>query len=984
MGIYQRQYQKILSTEILKYLLLGSLPNLNDISKRIGNALSKDGNVTYKFIPQASRDIFRNNIYNKSLNRIKFDIDTFNEELISLFADASSRLNYADLYYKVNNFELNRLESELNNILFSIQDADFYFSAAYDTFSDLSKIDKTASTQDIINLSEQCLALPFGEKNTQRIDVGKLATYVDTTTSVIIPGQGSDKILSNTKIPRTKFGNIFTDILSVWGHEVITSTNSPIEFSFTFPVSVGDNPELEHFISRFELVPHSLGDQTFYLSTSNDDVNYIPLLGYEQGVLTREQNKVYAFDFETTLVQYIRIKIIKTSADEEIVQDNVKNYRYVFGLKKFASLQTGRYSKATYVSLPYSFTDAIGKVSLDANQTTPPGTSVAYSVATVSKSGNTGPYVPIASLSKDSAVGAGKFIKFGSVQEQSIKFSADSDATEYGTAFQGKKFYRIGSELSESPIFGKSVLYRGFKSWYRDTSGSFEIVSVDNNYISFAVSDLEAMYIVTDEVPTITYSAANRQTELTVSQNIYYNSSLGHLQKPAIPVSSPFLDMRPNYAVYKVYHHVTNARRTTSFTLTASRSQRLPVSNFLFIGASTADKPVLKLNSGQILTKGTDYNFETEDGGDKQKPTGIMTIPDGSALLNTSGQVQAFTITFIYTIDPDITHKVTGVEANSITLSNSTITPYDSVEVIYRYIPVNSSQIIKASVRITNLPSTSSNQIFYVEGRDYVIDATSGAIQRIPTGSIPSSGSVYAKFSYRTSSSTIQTFTTWCYINSSTGIQIKFDLDSITKKNKLVVDKALGESLFVNTKEGLINITNATNTPLLPFGWVQFIVRSKNPDVYTGYKTNLIDQVIQLKDTHKHKVFRPNSYYFNDITAFREPMTEKTLNHLRVNTLLTDHSVFAIDNTTDPTTSYIVINFLPTTTSELYSKVPTDDLDEVNPPVSSAEDFLFTWTYKVEENDSPEKIIIKIDLQRDQNIDGALTPKVFDYKLRIG
>lgn len=988
MTIYNRQYQKLLASELLRYLLLGKLPSLGELSNRIKSVLNNKSNITYKFIPQQYKSVFNNELYNTSLRKIKFDIDTFHEELIDLFAEASSRLNFADLYHKVNSYELKKLQAQLELLLFTTGDADFYFDGSFETFSDTSNLD-AASTKDIIDLSEQCLALPFGGSNNQRINVGSLIDY--PTIAVSLNQPQASEVVSNKQIPGTKFGNIFSDTLSVWGHEIITKNNGPLSAVFTFPLNPDGEIEAEFFVSRLEVIPHSDGKQVIKISTSNDNVNFSTLLGYEQGVTTEDQKATYAFDFETTLVQYVQVTINKSEADEEILEGDSKFYKYIIGLKKFAALQTGRVSEATYISRPIAFRsdNPIGKISIKANQSIPSGCSINYAVAGITN-GQQGSFIPIVPVGSESTIGSSKIVSFNSTNNQSTKFTTtrvgDSTPIVYGTAFQGKEFYRIGPTFNEAPIYGTCLLYRGFKAWSRDSSGSFEILNVSDNYISFEQADLEAMYALETEFPSVTNlptpSDGIRSIQLQVTKVPYYDSSRGHSLKPQPGTQNSFLDTRPNYTVYSVTHKTTTSRLSKTFALSSGRTQYLPSSSFLTSGSQSL--PTLANGSGAVYQEGIDYTYEMIDIGGRDRPTGRIIIPNGSAFLDTAGNVTPIVLFFSYIPDPDITHKVSRIQGNSIILEHSNLTQYDSIEITYRYIPSAPSQIIKSSVRISNLPSSSQTRSFYVEGRDYVIDADTGAIQRIPTGTIPTTGSVYAQFSYRGSSDTLQTFTTWAFVSDQNGTQIKFDLDASTKKNKLQVDSEVGESFFINSKEGLINLTNATVTPVIPFGWVQIIVRSKNPSTNGAFRSNLIDQVIQLKDVNKKKIFKQYNYYFNEITAYRQPLIEKSLNHLKVNTLLSDHSSFAIDNTTDPFNSYIVLNFKPNETEELYLKVPTEDADESSPPQESDEDFMFTWSERTNEDFIPTEVVVKIELNRSQNTDGALSPKCFDYQLRVG
>ena len=176
--------------------------------------------ITYKYTAQPSRDIFQNHTYNKSLRRIKFDIDTLHEEILDLIGKSSERMSYADLFHKVNSHELSNLESKLNSLLFTIENADFYFLGAYESFIDNSKTDSKSSTPSIIDLSESCIALPYGGKNTQKIKTSHLYDSATWPVQVLTPDVSN--IISTTNVAGSSFGNIFSDTISSWSYEVVT------------------------------------------------------------------------------------------------------------------------------------------------------------------------------------------------------------------------------------------------------------------------------------------------------------------------------------------------------------------------------------------------------------------------------------------------------------------------------------------------------------------------------------------------------------------------------------------------------------------------------------------------------------------------------------------------------------------------------------------------------------------------------------------
>lgn len=980
MGIYQKQFEKILSREILKSLLEGQPPNITEISNRLQAITKNKSKILYKYIPQQYKSTFNYKVYNKALNEIKFDLDLYNEELIDLFTVLSRRISFADLYHKVNSSELIKLKSELESLLFTIKDADFYFSGAYDTFSDMTKINQEESTSDIVDLSEQVLSLPYKGRSTKRIDVSEVISLDNIQIKYV--GVDTNLILESSQIPGSSFGNIFTDVSSVWGYKIVTSENIPIEFYVDFPIGGSNNTEQEYLVSRFEIIPHITHPTLLKVKVSNDSVNYLDLLGNENGVLLNDQRKIYAMDFETNLVQYVRLYFSKEQADQEVIVDTEKRYEYLFGLKSFAAFTTGRILNGIYQSLPFTFTNLsnLSKVSLEANSSIPEGCSILYSIGTTDSAGNLSDnFTPITPLGTVSNVGASDVVSFNNTVERSLKFvvssEGDSAPVAYGSPRAGIQLYRIGPALTTDSLFGKNQLFRGYKAWSRSTSGLFNNISVSDIYIPFTSSDVEKIYTVTEEIAQVIPSTVfgSNRTKLELTKIPYFNGSAGHLLKPVNPLIN---DTTPNYAIYKVELIGLKARNTVTITIPANSNASidLPVSYFIVQSNNANDLPIIRASTGTTYRNGIDYSFEVENINGIDKPTGKLNILDNSPMLSGGN------FSFTYTTDSDITHKVDGLTNKLVELKDIFLSTLATVKVTYRYIPTDPNKIIGNSIQISNLPSTSSNRIYYTEGVDYLIDEVSGSINRMPNGSIPVDGSVYASFVFMDAAANLETFTTWAYL--PTGIQIKFDTDT-SGSNLLEFDEELGEAFYVNTVQGLVALTKSNSTPVLPSGWVQFVVRSKNPDIHLEFRSNLIDQVIQLRDNFKQKIFREKNRYFSDILALREPLKERTVNHLKVNTLATDRTVFAIDSITDPTNAYIVLNFIPNTEQSLYCKQPTADADNTSAPELFDEQFRLDWTTLSQENDIGG-IVVRIELNRVPTVDGALTPKVLDYKIRVG
>jgi hypothetical protein len=972
----------------LKVLIRGRLPNIQEITNHLTDNLGKNKGTVYKFIPQPRREIFNNKVFNSQLNAINFDVNVLHEEIIEQFALSSRRLNYADLYHRAHSHELQKLESLLTSILFTFENADFYFLGAFENFSDYSKTDLEKSDPDIINLTEKAIMLPYGGTNTQRIGTSHMHNKASWPVTVLFPAERG--VIERKQVVGTSFGEIFSDVVNGWMYEVTTSEQSDTAIQFKFPLAGLANDEAEVQVNRFELVPLSTTPQRALVEFSTDDVNYKTPEGYEEGILMKDQKITYALDFITELVQFVRITLLKTEPDEDLSLNSVgKRFVYRFGLKGFSALTTGRKERARYQSKPFTFSgeeEKISRVALKADAATPAGTLVDFSIALADHSGSpvTG-FLPIKPIGGDAKPGAAETIVFSTAESHATRFEARSGEFSLRDTLRGHSYYKYTVPVLPEPIFGTASMTRGYRVWYRDAGVALTRTEVRDNYISFAKADIEHLYTTTTEVPihrSFTEKGV-KKTVVTTSKDIYYTQGI-HDLIPNFDQQKSGSDMAPTYAIYKVEYISDTPIRTDKVATTGLTRIQLPRDNFVLQGT---DAPVVRLFTNNVATTtyvpGRDYIFETETIGGVPKPTGFLNIvptSQGGQIFrdNASPTLQVRT-----TIQSDVTYKVVGVVGNTVTLSPMTATSGDSFKITYRYVPLSPNSIEKASIRVKDNISNSRNVTFFAEGVDYVLDPVTGSIQRLPNGSIGDKGSVFVDFLFRNADRQIETFLTWCLVQNPDGARIKFDLDPTTRRNVLVAEDSIGEQFLVNTPTGLIDLTKADQSPLLGPGWVQFIVRSKNPDgnQQNNGKGNLIDQVIQLRDVNKKRVFKENGPYFSTVLALRDPMAQITLNHLRVNTLPSNHSFFALD-TTKKDTPLLVLNFNPGDPKELYLKIPRDETATDPRPESYFEVFSLTWQSKTPRADEGTSVIVRCDLTREDGIDGGITPKVFNYFLK--
>jgi len=444
----------------------------------------------------------------------------------------------------------------------------------------------------------------------------------------------------------------------------------------------------------------------------------------------------------------------------------------------------------------------------------------------------------------------------------------------------------------------------------------------------------------------------------------------------------PSKDTSPTYAIYfaqlvKGIQNKTKSNATFTGSIEDLGQPNVVYNSYTDISINDVDA---NGNSIKEFTDGQDYIVELTSAG---YPTGRIILTANSPL---SSPATGVGYQISYKIDPDITRFISQIKNNQVYFtieSNNNALENEQVIIKYRFIPQN---IIKSSLKAKASFGLEGNKNIYVQGIDYIFDQATGLLQRLGTGSIPINFDVYMDFKYKDNISSLQQFFIWAFISESSPIEITLKpkgIGNLSTQNSLVIDSDAGESFAVNSVGlGLVDLTRATKWPKMS-GWVQFVVKSKSPDLLLGSsQVPLINQIIQLKDKDDNYIFVSGGKYFASLTAIREPLTQVSLPYLKANVLKNDRTKFALrDNIVDNVVSYqIITNFRPGSTDDLYTysvDIGTGGL------VKNSEEWKLLWISK-QSIDQLTNVIVKAVLTRAPESDGNITPKIFNYYLKGG
>ena len=938
MPIVERQVTKRLNSAIRKILQSGSVPSgtalqveLEPFSKKL------DGGPTYEPPVQVEKSDFDIISWNRAIDQLTFDFEVLYEEIKDQSIQLARRMNWSEASYRAQRGLLDVALSKLDDILFTTQNADYYLGIS-DTLNNMSNMDIENSTPNVQSLSERALLIPATALGTNRLNMEHMLANAMQPVDAVFPQQ--NLIVRNSPVSGAPFSNAFHDLVTPWRHDLFVKSDSAA-IRVTFPLT-GNDATVD--ISKVSIIPHSESKMRVTILSSLDNINFteLPVPGGSSNILLNSSAFEKCFDFPTTRARYIRLILSKDTPDE--ITDN--GNRFSFGLKSISFYTVGRGFSATYQTIPLSTEQGkIEKVSIEAKESIPANTSIEYYL---SESGEE--WSPIAPIGRSNNR-LPLTVNFGNSTKNRFSFIASSP--ELDETIKSVSYYQAnsGEAISETPIFGSALLYRGLDCWASQSNEEEVVEQVTDTFIDFTSKDKQKLYhyVTLDAVAATRYNDYNPTrllfpiySTLTLARSVFYDENGGHLLVPG-PTVDPDTDPQPKYAIskitgYRTAYSVTGELLTISLTKLSHLANSNIDPNIPLVVVDTVTTGELTENVHYTL--GRNY---------------ITKAPNGTIRLisNTIQTESSINVSVDYGINKDLTQYVVGLSNDNKTILLDRGVTADRYEVKFRTVPQGG--IIRSSIKVTERYGADGGTI-YREGSDYTLNLSDGNIVKMSGGNMKSS--CYVDFRYTVTEYELTNYHSWCYVDSNEPVQAEWSAIS--------ANRTLGEKFFININGADIDLTEAEETPTLTRGWYRFSVFSQ--DVTT--LDSAIQQVLSLVDLSGEPIFSGNKY-FAEIRAFRDPMRQTTELGLKYGVRKEDHSLFAINDD-----GYVITNFLPGSTDDLTTyRLIDGSLIEDNER--------FELVYGVSSQHTPTSILLKIVLRRNPTTDQAVTPKVFYWAIRI-
>jgi len=961
----EQRRQLVIAQELFRLLLDGTIADATSVSY-LQEIFDKYGPTFFTYEPVSKGQVFPADKYNEQLQSIQLDLQFMYGELYEIASRAiatyaSSRIQYAQ--YKS---YTSRILNQLRLLAAGMKDLEDNFAIIFDDFTSLQKTDLDLSTEGIVSTEEEALVLPYTEKGRRRYYRPIHQDLISL--EVTAPNQYKERAQLEGMGPEAAF----TDSRTAWAEAIRTTTKDSPEYDLIAPVGGASQPEVT--LTQISILPYAAGEFYVDILHSLDKENWHRFEGYDGSIVFPEGGAALVIDFPATTFRYIRLNLTKGAPDNVERIENKEIYRWVFGISQVSFFIAGRIPYGLYVSKPQDLDLQPEQLSLEADVKLPHDTKVLFSIALAKNNKAITDFLPVKPTNFKS--GSGPEVIYLARRKTHRNEFLSTNASKYLT-WRNIDFYSLGT-VEDVPVFGSAYLYRGFQAWNRVTQGATKRRAVENIFVSFAASDTQPIYLPHTEIPSESHSTKDKTVELSLRYPAAYSDGWSLIP----PANS---SLRPMYSVESVLQHyqqktrvfppagstMTYPTKTNSITGTSypkidltywkdAANNQLIRLNFILTGD---DKPVLEqvsISNPQTFLPGIDYIIDTKNVDGRQVPTGTITIPPGSQLgaAAAAASGQQINLRFTYTLDPDITSKVTKVDGNIIQLDDVEVENGDVFEVTYNYTPLPPHGVIGSSMRVKKDYGDQDPNEDYVEGRDYKLDLRKGIIERVHTGRIPSNQGVFLDFSVNDSPEGVEQFYTWVYQSQDTPLRVRL-------LQPPQPDLRVSEAFYLIKGNTVIDLTQAREWVDLPRGWYQFVVYSKSPEGGAC----MLYQVQQLVNQSGYAVFRHRGQVFSTMAAERTPRQQVTWPQLKQGTLKADHSYFAITDSKD-----IVINYQPGTAEELLYLEPSAAAYPSTPDVL---EYVLEWQSSESITEPGDQAIVKCELQGTE-----LSPRVYRYVVK--
>jgi len=376
-------YAALIMENILKEILSeGEIPKASEINTRFDTFLQEHNVSEPLFVSDDYKvealEASSTSKYNEANNTILQDLKVIYRHLFKTTNQSIEDFERWRREAEVLEARLQDLEERITDLLLIADDTEGYFNFFYDSFADTSKVDLVNSTA-YVNISKSVVSIPTSTTGATKVSLDEIQPTKDVEFTVL----SQNDLASIQSANQSALKNVVSDKGDYWQVRVVTTAAKPVSGELKIKL------DAKKEISRIDMDLHmsnanSLIQITPMYSVDNYNYKQLPISNY-----TKSVNKKATFQFSPVEAQQIKFVMTKSGFDQTINNQ----YVYEFGVDQI-SLYNEQFTTSTsqsdgydLVTKPLYVLDGNGaieefsKVTLEACEDVPTGTSIDYYVA---------------------------------------------------------------------------------------------------------------------------------------------------------------------------------------------------------------------------------------------------------------------------------------------------------------------------------------------------------------------------------------------------------------------------------------------------------------------------------------------------------------------------------------------------------------------------------------------------------------------------
>jgi hypothetical protein len=388
MSVTTRQIKRVMEKALQKFLRLGHFPTFGELEKEVVALLGGKpaGFPLLKFRPAQSRHTARSQDFNAMIVELREDLELLYEEHQEQNQRLLTHYDYYDVERTKLERKINELSDKISELLLLGDDTSGYVASVWDNFRDLSKVNLNQTTA-WVNLSQAEVTPPLSKGKNQVFDISQATVRVEVlnpTAEDQPPGCPPRELMPLENVKSN-------DPTKEWVHEVYTRPDFESEVIVKCYI---DLDETLNNVNNIDLKAYAGYAYRIQVQAADAENNW--------RVLSEIGSDDYSVRRYAALNQIKQVSIQLSARNGQFIQvGNQDALVFHLGISSIHFSAISYENQGVFQSIPLRPVDAqgrpqtIGKMTLDVQESIPPGGEIRYEVSTDGQN-----WLPIAPISR--------------------------------------------------------------------------------------------------------------------------------------------------------------------------------------------------------------------------------------------------------------------------------------------------------------------------------------------------------------------------------------------------------------------------------------------------------------------------------------------------------------------------------------------------------------------------------------------------------